>query len=210
MKRLTAVAVIATGILLATAIPAAAKGADEARITGPGLSKPIVVTGEGHPGRSGNLSWLSGATGFFDALVANATPVVGGTTSGPKPLKTTPNAPLGPRYVVSYRVPALQPNGADGFVRQDIYPYAAGGPVIYTPAGQQVYNDKATVAGWACGGSDLLALLNTLGVPKTAARPAPRFDVITAPNLTVVTVVLALMLILVGVLLWMRRRPHHA
>ena len=61
-------------------------------------------------------------------------------------------ADLGPRYLVTYRF-----TFSDALIRQDLFPYAKGGPVTYTPSGQKLtvqdkapafLRDKSIFAGW--------------------------------------------------------------
>src|ERR1051326_4688432 len=111
-------------VLLGSATPALAKGADQATITGPGLTKTIVVGGSGEPGQGTSLSDLAEGSGLFDAMF-NETAA---TLSANRPAGT-----LGPKYTLTYRIPGGE---KPAMVRQDLYPTATGGPVTFTPAGQ--------------------------------------------------------------------------
>jgi hypothetical protein len=169
--RICAVAAIAGLAVLATASPALAKGADQAIITGPGLSKPIVVGGNGEPGSSEGLGELADGSGLFVAMFG---PNSGGAASL---ASTAPVGSLGAKYELTFRVPGGNPK--PDTVRQDLYPLAAGGPVTFTPGGQSVLGTKTT-GGWYRAPATFNALLKSLGVPdlvgavaSAPARPQP-------------------------------------
>ena len=137
LRRLIVVTALAAGMSIAAAmtlaIPALAKGPSQARITGPGLVHAIVVSGDGEPGQQGRLAMLAGQTSLFTVLFG-----AGGSVPRPARLHTPPKATLGPRYTIIYTVPGVTPQPGEEFgrIRQDLYPHAAGGPVIYTPPDQ--------------------------------------------------------------------------
>src|SRR6516165_3148463 len=153
---------VAAAISLAT--PALAKGPSQASITGPGLAHAIVVSGGGEPGQQGTLAVLAGQTGLFTALFG---PAVSLPVQMPAPLRTPPpKASLGPRYTVRYTVPGVTPRPGEqyGRIRQDLYPGAAGGPVIYTPPGQDGFGQPLQVTGWLRANPLLSRTLAQLGV----------------------------------------------
>ena len=224
----TAIAVTAT---LAT--PALAKGATQASIIGPGLARPVTISAQGEalPGEADTLSSLAGQTGLFTLLFGpgNSTP------DGPSPLRTPPAAAsLGPKYTVTYTVPGVTPGPgqADGQIRQDVYPRAAGGPVIYTPHGQQGFGQPLQATGWLRGTRQLTATLTRLGVPAGASLPtapgsaasvpaaaapaatapaaAPKPNDTTATALLIATTVSAIAIAIAGTALWLRRRSRPA
>src|SRR5262249_14092210 len=124
-------AVAAIAVTAAFAAPALAKGATRVSIAGPGLARPVTVSAHGgaeaRPGQGAVLSALAGQTGLFIVLFGPGS----GTPDEPSPLGTPPAAAsLGPGYTVTYTVPGVtpRPGQADGQVRQDVYPRAAGGP----------------------------------------------------------------------------------
>jgi len=164
-RRTWVLAVMVGATVLMTASPAAAKGADQATITGPGISTPIVVGGDGEPGSAEGLGQLGDASGLFVAMF-------GPGSSGAMALASTaPTGPLGPRYELTYRVPGSNPK--PDTLKQDAYPLAAGGPVTFTPAGQPVLGTKTT-GGWYRAPDTFRPLLTSLGVPGlTAAATAP-------------------------------------
>jgi hypothetical protein len=135
LRRLIVFAALAAGMSIAAAItlatPALAKGPSQARITGPGLARPIVVSGNGEPGQPGILGTLALQTKLFSVMFGPNVPE-------PPQLRTPPAASLGPRYTIVYTVYGefTRPGQQFGQIRQDLYPRADGGPVIYTPQGQ--------------------------------------------------------------------------
>jgi len=223
LRRLIAVTVLAAGMSIAAALalatPALAKGPSQARISGPGLARAVVVSGNGEPGEQGRLASLAEQTGLFTVMFG-----AGAGLGGPAParLHTPPPASsLGPRYALVYTVPGVTPRPGQQFgrVRQDLYPRAAGGPVIYTPPGQQGFGGPLTVTGWLRGNPQLTRTLAQLGVPPPGTRAAPQTchpaaahpaaahqagarppGWIIAPAAVVVAAALA------GTALWLRRR----
>jgi hypothetical protein len=180
-RRLIAVTALAAGMSIAATIwmatPALAKGPSQASISGPGLTRAIVVSGGGEPGQQGTLAVLAGQTGLFTALFG---PGVSVPVQMPAPLRTPPPTDsLGPRYTVIYTVPGVtpQPGEQSGRIRQDLYPGATGGPVIYTPPGQDGFGQPLQVTGWLRGRPALIRTLDQLGVPSrpvTQATPQTR------------------------------------
>jgi hypothetical protein len=174
LRRLIAVTALAAGMSVAAAVtlatPALAKGPSQARITGPGLVRAVVVSGNGEPGEQGRLANLAEQTGLFTVMFDTG-------VSGPAPARlhtAPPGASLGPRYTVVYTVPGVtpRPGQQSGRVRQDLYPRAAGGPVIYTPPGQQGFGQPLLVTGWLRGSSRLTHALARLGVPPRPGTQA--------------------------------------
>ena len=130
MKRALLVLAVAGLVLPATAL---AKGPSEARITGPGLSKAIVITGEETDGSP--IMDLVDATGFFPAAFGQS----------PNPMTSRPTGPLGARYSIDYTVPGG--NMTTFKIHQDAYPYAKPYSVTYMKAGQPIF-DMETKGGW--------------------------------------------------------------
>jgi hypothetical protein len=141
--------------LAALAFPSAAvaKGPDQATITGPGLDAPLSISGtEG----SGNLGLLAQQAGFFPAAFDQS----------PDPmLDKRPAGRLGPRYEIVYRVPG--PQSVADTLRQDLYPYAAGGPLSYMKPGQPFWEQR-TRGGWYRGTAELKRMLVRAGLPGKA------------------------------------------
>jgi hypothetical protein len=176
LRRLTAVAVLAAAMSVAAAItlaaPALAKGPSQARISGPGLARAIVVSGNGEPGQPGRLGTLAVQTGLFTVLFgANA----GVLPQTPQQLRTRPpEASLGPRFTVVYAVPGVTPRPGEklGRIRQDLYPRAAGGLLVYTPPGQNGFGGPLSVTGWLRATPRLARTLAQLGISPPAGTPA--------------------------------------
>jgi hypothetical protein len=173
LRRLIVVTALAAGMSIAAAmtlaIPALAKGPSQARITGPGLVHAIVVSGDGEPGQQGRLAMLAGQTSLFTVLFG-----AGGSVPRPARLHTPPKATLGPRYTIIYTVPGVTPQPGEEFgrIRQDLYPHAAGGPVIYTPPGQHGFGQALRATGWLRGSPQLTRTLAQLGVPPRSGTQA--------------------------------------
>jgi hypothetical protein len=239
LRRFIVLALLAAGTAVAAtaavATPALAKGATQASIAGPGLARPVTVSaqagGEALPGEGDTLSSLAVETGLFTVLFGPDT----GTPGGPSPLRTPPAAAsLGPKYTVTYTVPGVTsgPGQAEGQIRQYLYPRAAGGPVIYTPPGQQGFGQPAQAAGWLRGTSQLTATLTRLGVSAAASRPAapgtaasvsavsvsatrspaaaPKPGDTTAPAWLIAAIVSATAIAIAGTALWLRQRSRSA
>jgi hypothetical protein len=169
-------AMLALAVLLA-AVPVAAqaKGATAATINGGGPGGlpggPISLRGDGEPGTSTDLGMLAQGTGLYSVVFGGDAGAV---------LKAAPTYRLGPRYTITWTFPDPA-GGTDRKVRQHLWPYAAGGPVTFTPAGQPVL-DTTTTGGWYQGFDGLRAQLVELGLPNrqplapaaaTAAPAAP-------------------------------------
>jgi hypothetical protein len=176
LRRLTVVTALAAGMSIAAAItlatPALAKGPSQARIIGPGLAHAIIVSGNGEPGQQGRLSTLAVQTGLFFVLFGANASVPAQT---PPQLRTPPpKASLGPRYTIIYTVPGVtpQPGAQLGRIRQDLYPRAVGGPLVYTPPGQQGFGGPAAVTGWLRASPRLPRTLAQLGIPPPTGTQA--------------------------------------
>ena len=176
LRRLIVVTALAAGTGVAAvlwlAAPALAKGPSQASITGPGLVRAVIVAGNGEPGEQGTLAVLAGQTGLVNALFGADISVA---QQAPVPLRSPPpKASLGVRYTVIYIVPGVTPQPGEQFgrIRQDLYPSAAGGPVIYTPPGQDGFGQPLQVTGWLRGSHQLTRALAQLGVRIRPGTPA--------------------------------------
>jgi hypothetical protein len=223
LRRLIAVAALAAGMSIAAAMtlatPAFAKGPSQASITGPGLGRAVVVSGNGEPGEQGRLANLAEQTGLFTVMFG-----AGASISGPAPARLhspPPKASLGPRYTLVYTVPGVTPRPGQQFgrVRQDLYPGAAGGPLIYTPPGQQGFGGPLTVTGWLRGRPQLTRTLAQLGVPPppgaraaqhtgrpAAAHPAAHQAGARTPGWIIAPAAAIVAAALIGTAFWLRRR----
>src|SRR4051812_3676650 len=131
MKRLLFILAIAILALPATAL---AKGPSEAKITGPGLAKAIVISGEETDGSP--IMDFADASGFFPAAFGQT----------PSPISSAaPKGTLGPRYSIEYTVPGGE--GVTFTVHQDAYPYAKPYSVTHMRSGQPIF-DMQTKGGW--------------------------------------------------------------
>ena len=168
LRRLVVLTALAAGMSIAAAItlaaPALAKGPSQARITGAGLARAIVVSGNGEPGQPGMLTTLALQTRLFSVMFGPNVPV-------PPQLRTPLQASLGPEYTIIYSVfgQFTLPGKQFGQIRQDLYPRAAGGPVIYTPPRQP--GGPLPVFGWFRAGRHLSRTLAKLGVPPRPGTP---------------------------------------
>jgi MYXO-CTERM domain-containing protein len=180
---------------LALPLTAAAKGPSTARISGPGLDSPLTVSGNAEGG-TGPLAMLTMEGGFFQ------------TTFGQTPDSRLPGKPsgdLGPRYTVDYTVPG--PMSVSDHITQDLYPYARGGPVTYTPHGQRFFGTEKTIGGWYRASAELKRMLVERGLPRSAA-PAKTVGGISVgdPGPLAGIVAAALLLAAAGALLLRRQR----
>ncbi|HEV8681229.1 MAG TPA: hypothetical protein VGS09_00425 [Actinomycetota bacterium] len=134
-----------------TAGPASAKASvAEANITGPGLGGGLRIEAPDTEGL-----WESGidVAGGLDDTRADSVEELGRTP-----------ADLGPRYLVTYRF-----DFSDVLIRQDLYPYAKGGPVTYTPPGQELTAgvNMPITAGWYQSSLGFFHYLVKHGLPET-------------------------------------------
>jgi hypothetical protein len=160
MRRGTkAIAASAVGMTLAVVLvlagPAWAKGLQSATITGPGLEEPIDVADPDN-------SKLPALTGFWEVMPGQPAP--------PGLVEQAPTKQRGPRYRLTWR---LMTDADDTIaIRQDLYPHAAGGPLVHTAAGQPIF-DAVTPGGWYAAPLTLRDMLQSLGVPPAGSPPAP-------------------------------------
>jgi hypothetical protein len=180
----------------ALTLPAAAlgKGPSEAVISGPGGGEgDITFTGccaNGTP-----TMMLAERAGFFPAVF----------TQTPDPmLDARPKGDLGPKYTITYTVPG--PGNETWKIEQDLYPYAASGPVTYTKPGQKIFEvPGGTRGGWFQGTPQLKETLVAAGLPPAA--PAGSEGRSSVPALTL-SAVMVLLFVSVAVFVVRRRlRP---
>lgn len=147
--------VLALGAAVALLLPgtATAKGPSEATITGPGISvmTPLVFRGGGEGDTSTDLGLLVAESGFFPQTFGQS----------PNPLLRSRPAGLGTQYAVTYTVPGPSTDT----LRQELYPYAAGGPVSFMEPGQKIWDQK-TRGGWYRGTVALKNRLVAAGLPR--------------------------------------------
>lgn len=165
MRRL----VFLTALLAALtfAATAQAKGPIAGTIEGPGTGGGISLGGNGEPGSGDPLGNLADQSGLFAAAFGQEPdPMLAGRPSGD----------LGPRYTITYRLPG--PNGEEDSIRQDLYPYASGGPLTYTRPGQPFFDTRTTRGGWYRGTTALKQALVKAGLPareggRAVSKPVP-------------------------------------
>jgi hypothetical protein len=212
--RALAVAALAA-LLLLVPTAAHAKGATAATIDGGGPGGlpggPITLKGDGEPGSGTDLGMLAEGAGVFAVMFEGE----------PGRLDAAPTDRLGPRYTITWTFP--DPNGGkDRLVRQHVYPYAAGGPVTFMPAGQPVF-DTETTGGWYQGFDALRAQLIELGLPNrdpltaptpkatqtpspASPQPTPATETSQAPAWPGLAVIAAGVLLIVTCAVWALRR----
>jgi hypothetical protein len=132
---------LATALVLVPTT-ASAKGPSEVEITGPGLEHPIHLERDSISPDQMSLLMDVGYSTFASYSAA-------------------PTERLGPRYVA--RITMLGPAG-DETVRKELYPFADGGPLVHTRAGQELHGRKVA-SGWDRADDRLDSLLVSVGVP---------------------------------------------
>jgi len=163
MRRWTVGALAAVAVLVLAA-PAQAKGdASSVTITNPG----------GGPGGTGSGSGGSGSGGGSVAVLAAPIHLTGGRASAwmgesgifQGMFADHPNAKgLGPALDVSM---AYSCGDSDGTISQRLYPYASGGPLVHTLAGQSFCDGPLAPVWWEVGPA-AMAVLQAHGLPATA------------------------------------------
>jgi hypothetical protein len=177
VKKLSIVAVVGLVVAL-TPIPASAKGpmVVEATITGPGLKRPVTFshgTGDGAPSESKRMQLFAEQAGVHQRILFGEDGSVD---------TREPSGELGPRFTVTWAVAfagiyRLDPAEFDS----SLYPYAEGGPVLYTAETKLDFGERGETgglfhvdAGWQHGPLALVDNLQAWGIP-------PLDELITAP-----------------------------
>jgi hypothetical protein len=124
MRRLVVALAVCASALVCAPTAASAKGAIDGVLRGPHVGGSGVAELD-----QGQTARLASATSFYTA-------VWGGGSSESQPRRHEPNGRLGPKYAVTYHLMVGQDETVP--VRQALYPFAANGPVAYTPAGQPI------------------------------------------------------------------------
>jgi hypothetical protein len=143
--------VLGAAVALVLPATATAKGPSEATITGAGLKAPLHISGNGEGGASSDLGVLVTESGFFPQTFGQA----------PNPLLRSKPTALGTEYTVTYTVPGPSTDT----LRQELYPYASGGPVSFMEPGQKIWSQE-THGGWYRGTSMLKTRLVAAGLPR--------------------------------------------
>jgi hypothetical protein len=135
VRSLTAASLVAWLLFVLSGV-ADAKGAQDATVTGPGISGSLHIENVAEGPNAVNVNRLAQATGTDYAVFRTK----------PSPVESQrPRGPLGPRYRIVYRLYTGENEVTP--VRQDVYPFARAGFVTYTPAGQHAFH-KAVRSGW--------------------------------------------------------------
>ena len=157
MKKLVLVPFVIALLAVIAPTAALAKGASEAEIVGPGLDRPIVLTGSGDLATVMPLAELVEAAGFYPAVFVRS----------PDPmLDERPADDLGPKYTITYVMPG--PNNDVDQLVQEVYPYAKPDPVTYTPPGQEFFGSETTRGGWFVATSLLKDQLVAARLPQNS------------------------------------------
>jgi hypothetical protein len=156
-SRVAIATVCVVGAVVVWAGTAQAKGPSGATLTGPGIGEPVELA----------MSWERDSivedTGLMYALWAHE----------PDPmLDRAPAVSLGSRYAITWEVPG--PDGRIDVVVQDFYPYADGGPLLYTEPGTAFTDGQRAHGGWYRAPNRLLTTVHDLGVPEPAATAKAR------------------------------------
>jgi hypothetical protein len=145
---------------------AAAKGAQRLTLTGPGLATPIQLTNSPESVRA--MHRIAEHAGLYKY-------------GSDRVLAHRPAGDLGPRYVATYDLVIAQSTTTP--LCQEMYPFAAGGAVVYTPPGQRVGGGTRRPARWYQAGTELTMRLVAVGVPVPTSFVMP-VPVVDAPRLT--------------------------
>jgi hypothetical protein len=153
---------VVAATVIAFGSPAEAKGPSELMITGIGVDRPIAVEDD-------SPVWprLVNESMFFDAAFSS-TDIFGGAAFA-KSRPSSAFVDLGPRLRLTWTV---YWDKAHHLV-QDLYPDAPGGPLLYTPAGQALY-DQETMGGWYRPSSRFVDALQSAGAPTPGELRAAR------------------------------------
>jgi hypothetical protein len=143
--------------------PAWAKGPTGATITGPGIDEPIELEGDGELQAGSEFSRFVETAGFWQLVYDVEPPVLAGGQ-----VLSDPPADLGARYTITWHL------GGDS-VATDLYPEAAGGPVLHLAAQRLEFMDHDAREQWFAAAPALLTMLDDYGVPfrPTPATPEP-------------------------------------
>jgi hypothetical protein len=144
VTRLLGIVIAVAASVVALGSPADAKGMSGVTITGAGLGRPIVVD-------------FRTDAAALERLMAVA-PYFGDTFGTFGAAWTTD---LGPSLRLTWSVEWETTQ----HVVQLVYPYAPGGPVFHTAAGQPIF-DRKTVSEWYQTGPSTLTALQSVGVPS--------------------------------------------
>jgi hypothetical protein len=155
VRRAVCLAVLA--VLVVPVPPAAAKlfSVDHAELRGPGLDRPLRLSDEQFVGHNRRGSPSLSAT------------------LGDAKLESPPPGALGPRFELELHLDVAMPEQPKVVFRSDLYPYAAAGPVSFTPAGQTWIipgsGREEITPGWSQFPVRFVRKWQRLGLPSNAA-----------------------------------------
>jgi hypothetical protein len=217
MKRLAFGLGMSVAVLMLLAGPALAKGPGhpvlgQLLVAGPGLTGPIQIEGVlGFGPSAEQVGSPDTGSNDFSAFVLGT----GLIPSDQGYFGLKPEGTLGPRYVVTV---TMQEAGAVP-IHQDLYPYAAGGPVLFNlPDQTGIYGNRLASAWWYPNG-EVVRILSAYGLPATPpAVPVPVAKSVHRPVLDsgdsrgwiIAGAIGALMLLVVGGAVLGRDRPARA
>jgi hypothetical protein len=153
---------VVTATALAFGSPADAKGPTALTITGVGVDRPIAL-------ENGARVWsgIVNESAFFDSTFSTSENF--GGLAFVRAKSTSAYVDLGPRLRLTWTVHWDRAH----HVVQDLYPDAPGGALLYTPAGQALY-DHTTAGGWYRAPSTFVDALEAAGVPSATELRAAR------------------------------------
>ena len=189
---------------------AAAKGPDQATVSGPGIDQPIAVRPHGSPTIGQHMASLIQSSGIMNQLWCRSCDDLSAKQ---------PTADLGPMYAVRYRLPSLT-SGSTRWVEQHAYPFAQPHPVTYVAPGQPFWHQR-TAGGWYEAGPKLRHLLVGLGAQmEPASVPTrvnidtltvwPQWTLLAWAGLSILIAVLIVLGVVVLIRAWSARRTHPA
>lgn len=159
--------VVTTGVLaaMALALPAHAKFAGTAYVSGPGIPEGSGGTSEGEGG--GTIRVDGSHRADYRVLSPLASPT--------RSLTSRPSGDLGPRYEA--RLVITVPQGQPDVIHH-LYPFAEAGPVLYTLPDQEfiVLATGDASGGWSRAPAKLMRELRDRGLPTTPPPPGQPAD----------------------------------
>jgi len=158
LRTVAALTAMAIGVVTVVAPQqAAAKGAERLTVSGVGVGRIVL------DGRSDDAMWQIAELTAFHEVVFEGGDLSGGRKAVRAVRPST--GELGPRIGLAWDMhhTAGAP-GVDVPLRQDLFPYAAGGPMLRTPPGQEVYGTPVDSA-WHRVEPALVEVLAALGIP---------------------------------------------
>ena len=160
MRRLLIVLVVVTASLVWAPTAASAKGPADAVLRGPGVAGKGVAQLDQFTAMD-----LAEATSLYAVLDR-------GDVTESRDVEGAPSGRLGPKYRVTFRFAAGQ--GDDARIRQTLYPFAAQGPIAYTPPGQKLCGRcPRSSGGWSDLRDGALDVLAAYRVTAPRSTPAP-------------------------------------